>query len=64
MVLDFKFLSEEEIICILKTQVPDEKIHKLDYKQILNSAKEIQDNYVIKIEDKTLKINKISGEVL
>lgn len=63
MVLDYQFLTEKELIYIIQTEVSEEKRFTMDYRQILNSAKERQGKYIIKVEDITLKIDKVTGEV-
>jgi len=63
MVLDFKFLSEKEVTYIIKDNVSEQNKYSLDYKQILNSARERDGKYIVKVENKTLKIDKITGEV-
>lgn len=63
MVLDYTFIDETEIIYTLMSLVDEKERFKLDYKQILNGAKEVGDKYIIKLPQQTVRINKITGEV-
>ena len=64
MVLDYKFLSEKEVVYILKENVEKEKRFSLDYNQILNTGKEREGQYVFNVDGRTIKIDKISGGIV
>jgi len=64
MVLDYQFLSEKEVHYILKLTVDEDKRFLLDYNQILNGGKERDGAYVFNVDGNTVKIDKITGEVI
>lgn len=63
MVLNYTFIDEQDLIYTLMLLVDEEQRFQLDYQQILNSAKEVNDTYIIKLPSKTVRINKITCEV-